>query len=75
MLENHRCLKKMGLSLELLDDLVDAAIEAGAYGAKLCGGGRGGNVVALVPPDKSQAVLQAMLEAGAATCMVSLIKC
>ena len=75
MLENHRCLKKMGLSLELLDDLVNAAIEAGAYGAKLCGGGRGGNVVALVPPDKSQAVLRAMLEAGAASCMVSLIKC
>ncbi len=38
------------------DTAVDAAIAAGAYGAKLIGGGFGGSVLALVPADRLTAV-------------------
>jgi galactokinase len=39
-----------------LDVAVDAALEAGALGARMTGGGFGGSVVALVPQDKVRAV-------------------
>jgi galactokinase len=38
------------------DAAVDAAIAAGAYGAKMIGGGFGGSVLALVPADRLDAV-------------------
>ncbi len=39
-----------------LDVAVEAAIEAGALGARMTGGGFGGSAIALVPPEKVQAV-------------------
>ena len=39
---NHTLLQEMGVSCPELDTLVAAACAAGAAGAKLCGGGRGG---------------------------------
>ena len=48
MTENHSLLKELGVSSESLDNLVEAAIKAGALGAKLTGGGLGGCVIALV---------------------------
>ncbi len=49
MSENHRILIDMGLSHEKLIELCDLAIEKGALGAKLTGGGMGGYMVALTP--------------------------
>ena len=49
MTDNHRLLQKVGVSTESLDRLVDSALGAGAYGAKLTGGGLGGAVIALTP--------------------------
>ena len=46
--ENHRLLQEIGVSCPELDALVAAARAAGALGAKLSGGGRGGNMIALV---------------------------
>ena len=46
--QNHALLQAIGVSSPTLDRLVDAARAAGAFGAKLSGGGRGGNVIALV---------------------------
>lgn len=43
----HRDLQKLGVSSNQLDKLVNAAIDGGAYGAKLTGGGRGGCMFAL----------------------------
>lgn len=67
--DNHALLQGLGVSSPLLDQLVAVARKAGALGAKLSGGGRGGNVIALVDPqvDKSQTegVKQAFLAAGA----------
>ncbi len=48
--QNHALLQQMTVSSPKLDELVQAARRAGALGAKLSGGGRGGNMIALVDP-------------------------
>lgn len=63
--ENHYFLQEMGVSSPELDRLVNAARQAGALGAKLSGGGRGGNMIALAEKPQADAVAQAMLKAGA----------
>jgi mevalonate kinase len=62
---NHRILQELGVSSPLLDHLVEAARMAGALGAKLTGGGRGGNVIALVRPEDVEVVARALRAAGA----------
>jgi len=49
MNENHKQLQAIELSCKELDSLVDIARKQGALGAKLTGGGLGGNMVALTP--------------------------
>ncbi len=65
MSENHRLLQELGVSHPALDALVNAARSAGAWGAKLSGGGGGGNMIALVPQDREEAVRQSLVRAGA----------
>ncbi len=62
---NHGVLVKMGVSCPELDALVTASRKAGAWGAKLSGGGRGGNMIALVSAEHAEHVSQALLAAGA----------
>ena len=45
------------------DIAVDAASEAGAFGAKMIGGGFGGSVLALVPANRLPTVRAALTEA------------
>jgi len=71
---NHGVLRKIGVSSAALDGLVTAARRAGAWGAKLCGGGRGGNMIALVPPSRAEGVAKALLSAGAVRTMAAEIK-
>ena len=47
--ENHGLLQEIGVSCRELDFLVELARDQGALGAKLTGGGLGGNMVALTP--------------------------
>ncbi len=54
MTENHKILIDMGLSHEKLIYLCNKAIELGALGAKLTGGGMGGYMVALTPGKELQ---------------------
>ena len=63
--QNQALLDEMGVSSPELDRLVAAARGAGALGAKLSGGGRGGNMIALVGPGSEEAVREALLAAGA----------
>jgi len=49
MTENHKILIDMGLSHKILIDLCNLALQKGALGAKLTGGGMGGYMVALTP--------------------------
>ena len=65
MNENHAVLKTLTVSSPELDKLVEAAHQAGALGAKLSGGGRGGNMIALVEAEKAETVSRTLKEAGA----------
>ena len=66
MFENQRLLEEIGVSSPELETLVQAAGAAGALGAKLSGGGRGGNMIALVDETSAGAVAAALRIAGAA---------
>jgi mevalonate kinase len=62
---NHAVLREIGVSSDELERLIAAAKSAGAAGAKLVGGGRGGNMIALVDDSTRVAVERALIEAGA----------
>ncbi|MEZ4609597.1 MAG: mevalonate kinase [Caldilineaceae bacterium] len=70
---NHALLQELDVSSPALDQLVRAAREAGALGAKLSGGGRGGNIIALVTPARTDAVRTALHAAGAAHVIVTTV--
>ncbi len=65
MTDNHAVLREMGVSCPELDSLVEAAMRGGASGTKLSGGGRGGNMIALVSEAAEERVRDALLSAGA----------
>jgi mevalonate kinase len=71
---NHRQLQALGVSSNELDDLVFTAVSAGAMGAKLSGGGRGGNIIALVTPDSATHIETALQAAGAVRTIVTTIQ-
>lgn len=70
---NQQLLEALGVSSPRLAELIGAANVAGALGAKLSGGGRGGNVIALVTPDQCEAVTAALYRAGAQRVVVTVI--
>lgn len=65
MNQNHDLLREIGVSSPELEALVAGARAAGALGAKLSGGGRGGNMIALVSSDTESMVRDALEKAGA----------
>jgi mevalonate kinase len=71
--ENHALLQQLTVSSPELDRLVDTARQAGALGAKLSGGGRGGNMIALVEPERAEVVSQALEAAGATQTIITQI--
>ena len=71
--ENHALLRNMKVSSPELDNLVETARKAGALGAKMSGGGRGGNMIALVQTGKAGAVARALKEAGATNTITTKI--
>ncbi len=71
--QNHELLQQLTVSSPELDTLVIAARDAGALGAKLSGGGRGGNMIALVEKEKAESVSAALLSAGAKRTIVTKI--
>lgn len=62
---NQLVLEKIGVSCPELERLIDAALRAGALGAKLSGSGGGGIMIALVTAETKVAVAQALHDAGA----------
>ncbi len=62
MTTNHKLLTEMDLSHEILDYLCKLALEKGAWGAKVTGGGRGGYMVALTPGKDLQDTVAAAFE-------------
>jgi mevalonate kinase len=71
--KNHALLQTLTVSSPELDLLVEAARRSGASGAKMSGGGRGGNMIALVKPDLAEAVTRSLKEAGARRVIVTEI--
>lgn len=70
---NHTLLQEMTVSSPELDRLVLTAKNAGADGAKLSGGGRGGNMIALVETENAPAVSDAILTAGAKKIIITQV--
>ncbi len=66
MTRAHRLLAELGVSDLVLEHLVSSALKAGALGAKLTGGGRGGCVIALARSAEHAADLDASLRSAGA---------
>lgn len=64
----HTELMNLGVSDSGLNHLVSVARQAGAYGAKLTGGGRGGCILALARDNQQKEIIsKAFIDAGAKT--------
>lgn len=72
MNQNHELLRQIEVSTRQLDRLVMAAREAGAFGAKLTGAGGGGCMIAVVSPDHTRNVMQAIKAAGGTPYLVNV---
>lgn len=71
MNQNQEILRKFrspsescGVSSEILESLIKAALDAGAYGAKLSGAGVGDCMISLAPEEKQESVADAITKAG-----------
>ncbi|MFB7472678.1 mevalonate kinase [Kitasatospora sp. NPDC056184] len=61
----HELLRAGGLSTDLIDGMVEAALAGGGLGAKITGGGMGGCVIALARAEQAAEVTRRLLAAGA----------
>jgi D-glycero-alpha-D-manno-heptose-7-phosphate kinase len=57
--ENRKALID-GISTPEIDAAITAAVDAGAWGGKVCGAGGGGCVVFLFPPERREAIVRAL---------------
>ena len=73
MNQNQALLREMTVSSPVLGNLISAAKQAGALGAKLSGGGRGGNMIALVEKEKAPVVAEALMAAGAKRTIITTV--
>ena len=71
MNQNQVLLEKIGVSHPRLEKLITAARDAGALGAKLSGGGLGGNMIALAEDDNVEDVRESLAGAEAARVLVT----
>jgi mevalonate kinase len=72
--QDHQLLQEIGVSNPELDRLVGAAREAGAWGAKLSGGGLGGNMIAVADSARTEEIAARLQAAGAVRTWVTEIK-
>jgi D-glycero-alpha-D-manno-heptose-7-phosphate kinase len=54
-----------GISTPVVESLLERSLAAGAWGGKVCGAGGGGSVALLAPPERRQAVIEALADGGA----------
>lgn len=72
--QNHASLQALTVSSPELDRLIEAARRAGALGAKLSGGGRGGNMIALAAEGQAEGLAEAMTSAGSTRVIIAAIE-
>tara|TARA_R110002051_G_scaffold87713_4_gene154499 strand:- start:52258 stop:53358 length:1101 start_codon:yes stop_codon:yes gene_type:complete len=66
MSAHHTVLKELlKITVPRIDDMIEAAIKAGALGAKIVGSGGGGSIVVLAPEGKEQNIIDQMKLVGA----------
>ena len=66
MSEHHQVLKDiLKITVPRIDAMISAALNAGAFGAKIVGSGGGGSMVALASSENIPAVIEAIKQAGA----------
>ncbi len=66
MNQHHHILKDyLDLTVPKIDNMVDAALAAGALGAKIVGSGRGGSIVVLAKDGDQDKVVKELIEGGA----------
>ncbi len=72
MNRNQQLLREIQVSSPELEQLIDAALKAGAIGAKLCGAGQGGCMIAMAPDaDGAKKIQSALSAAGAANSYIT----
>jgi len=65
MNQHHQVLKDvLKITTPKIDAMIDAALAAGAYGAKIVGSGGGGSICAIAPLEKQQTVIDNIIKAG-----------
>lgn len=65
MTAHHKVLKEsLQITVPRIDKMINAAINAGAYGAKIVGSGGGGSICALAPKGSEEKIIQAIKKAG-----------
>ena len=63
---HHLVLKEsLKITVPKIDEMIAAAVEAGAYGAKIVGSGGGGSICALAPKGKEKEIIKALKQTGA----------
>ncbi|TPG41813.1 mevalonate kinase [Flavobacterium pectinovorum] len=66
MNQHHEVLRDLlKITVPRIDDMINAALRAGAYGAKIVGSGGGGSIVVIADPKNEDSVIEAILKAGA----------
>ena len=61
----------VGVQLQKMLLLTEASLSSGAFGAKLSGGGRGGNMIALSTKENAPVIAEALSKAGAKNVIVT----
>ncbi|WP_439130979.1 mevalonate kinase family protein [Polaribacter sp.] len=74
MNQHHHYLKNLlKITVPKIDAMIDAAIDAGALGAKIVGSGGGGSIAVLSTKDKEIAISKAILNAGAKSIYIAKV--
>ncbi|MBW6471500.1 MAG: mevalonate kinase [Anaerolineaceae bacterium] len=58
---NQELLRKIGVSHPSIENLIDISIKHGGLGAKLCGGGLGGNIIILSDKERAENISELLL--------------
>lgn len=66
MYEHHKILRdKLRITVPKIDAMINAALDNGAYGAKIVGSGGGGSIVIITEPGTENKIVSALFSVGA----------
>ncbi|NHJ32761.1 MAG: mevalonate kinase [Asgard group archaeon] len=60
MNKNQELLRKLKVTSDIIEEMIQAAVDAGAIGGKLSGAGIGDNIIVLVPKEKREEIIRAI---------------